>query len=92
MKIVTGRMLPVTEARSKLAEVLDELENDVTHTVVLVRRSQPAGILIHPDRYYALLEEIDHLESQAAVLYGQLHPEETISHDKLKAELGLNVG
>lgn len=81
------RMIPITEARAKLADLIDEL--DERSTVILVRRSRPAAIVMSPERYNALLEEIDHLDSQAAVLFAQLHPEENVSTDKLKAELGL---
>lgn len=84
-----NRWMPVTEARAKLADVIDTL--DTEPVVTLLRRSRPAALLVHPDHYNALLEAVEHAEAQAAVLYAQLHPDESISQEKLEAELGLAV-
>lgn len=78
-------MVPVTEAREKMKDILGMLEDS---TVTLVRHSRPAAIMLSPERYYELLDAIEHLENQCSVLHAQLHPEEADSWEKAKAELG----
>lgn len=84
--MASTQFVPVTEAREKMKEIIDSLEDA---NFVLVRHSRPAAVVISPARYDALLDRIEHLEDQCSVLYAQLHPEETISLDKVKTELGL---
>lgn len=84
--MASTHFVPVTEAREKLSGIIDSLEES---TVMLVRHSRPAAVMVSPARYEALLDQIEHLEDQCSVLYAQLHPEKTVSLDKVKAELGL---
>jgi len=77
-------MVPITEARDHLREIVASLGDS---TYMLVRHSRPAAIVLSPDRYNALLERIALLEEEAAVLHARLHPEDADSLDATRARL-----
>jgi prevent-host-death family protein len=77
---------PITEARAKMKEIAAKAHET---PVVLLSRSRPVAVVLSPERYQAMLDRVEELEDQAAILYDQLHPEERISHEKVLAELGL---
>lgn len=76
------RMVPVSEARARFADLLDELEE---HDVVLVRHSRPAGVLVSPERWEDLHRRIRELDGEAARLYAEAHPEDRVSVEELRS-------
>lgn len=81
------RLVPVTEARAKLNELLTEVVPETE--VVLLRHGRPAGILIAPDRYDALIERIEDLEDANSILEARLNPGDRIPLEKVGDKLGL---
>lgn len=86
------KLIPFTEARAKLKELLDDVNERHEH-VVITRNGRPAGVVISSDEYEALAETLDVLEdeetmealreSEADVRAGRLH-----SLDEVRRELG----
>lgn len=82
----TPSLVPITEAKARLFEVVREATD---RDVLLVRHGRPAAVLLSPERYDALLDRIEDAEDRLAV-YEHDRDEPTISHEKLMAELGMN--
>lgn len=88
-----ARTVPFTEARSRLTELLDEVNERHEH-VVITRNGRPAGVVLSNDEYEALAETLEVLEDDEArealreseddVRSGRLH-----SLDEVRRELGL---
>lgn len=88
-----ARMVPFTEARARLTELLDEVNERHEH-VVITRNGRPAGVVISSDEYEALAETLEVLddedalealrESEADVRAGRVY-----SLDEVRRELGL---
>lgn len=82
-------MVPLTEAKARLAELVREAAD---REVVLLRHGHPAAVLVSPERYEAMLEEIEDLRDRISVFESQESPADLrVSHDKLMAELGLQL-
>jgi prevent-host-death family protein len=79
-------LVPVTEARHRLREILEGLDSS---NVILVRHSRPVAVVIDPMRYERLLDYIEDLEDQVSVLTAA-DEGERIPLEKVKAELGLS--
>ena len=58
-----GRTVSLTEAKAKLNELVRDAQDD---NVVLVRHGQPAAVIVSPDHYEGLLEEIEDLKDRLA--------------------------
>ena len=58
-----ARTVPFTEARSKLSELLDELERRHEH-VVITRNGRPAGVLIPAAELEAIEETLEILQDE----------------------------
>lgn len=58
-----GRTVSLTEAKAKLNELVRDAEDD---NVVLVRHGQPAAVIVSPEHYEGLLEEIEDLKDRLA--------------------------
>lgn len=86
-------MVPFTEARAKLTELLDEV-NDRHEHVVITRNGRPAAVVLSSEEYHALAETLEVLddddalealrESEADVQAGRVY-----SLDEVRRELGL---
>lgn len=86
-------MVPFTEARARLTELLDEVNERHEH-VVITRNGRPAGVVLANDEYEALVETLEVLEdddalealreSEADVKAGRVH-----ALDEVRRELGL---
>ena len=85
--------MPFTEARTRLTEILDEIELVHEH-VVITRNGRPAAVVMSQAEYESLIETLEVLgdpelmaalaESDADVAAGRL-----VSWDKVKRQLGL---
>jgi antitoxin YefM len=88
-----ARIVPFTEARARLTELLDEVEAKQEH-VVITRNGRPAVVVLSTEEYEALEETLEILrdeetlsalrESEQDVKAGRLY-----SLDKVRHELGL---
>jgi prevent-host-death family protein len=58
-----AKTIPFTEARSKLSELLDDLERRHEH-VVITRNGRPAGVLIPAAELEAIEETLEILEDE----------------------------
>lgn len=87
------KIVPFTEARSTLSELLDEVSERHEH-VVITRKGRPAGVMLSSEEYAALAETLEVLEdddtlealreSEADVREGRVYP-----LDRVRRELGL---
>ena len=75
----------IREAKAKLSEVIRDAEDEPT---VISNHGKPAAIVLSPERYDGLLEEIEDLRDRLSVHESKGEP--TMPFDKLLAELGLN--
>jgi len=88
-----ARTVPFTEARAKLTELLDEVNERHEH-VVITRNGRPAAVVLSSEEYEALSETLEVLEdeealealreSEADVRAGRVY-----SLDEVRRELGL---
>ncbi len=86
-------MVPFTEARARLTELLDDV-NDRHEHVVITRNGRPAAVVLSSEEYEALAETLEVLddddalealrESEADVRAGRVY-----SLDEVRRELGL---
>lgn len=77
-------LVPVTEAKARLAEIIRESDQ---RDVLLLRHGRPAAVVISADRYAALVDRIEDAEDRLAI-YEHDRDEPTIGHDELLAQLG----
>ncbi|WHU46245.1 type II toxin-antitoxin system Phd/YefM family antitoxin [Gordonia sp. L191] len=75
----------IREAKAKLSELIRDAEDEPT---VISNHGKPAAIMLSPERYDGLLDEIEDLRDRLAVYESRDEP--TMSFDKMLAELGLN--
>lgn len=88
-----AKTVPLSEARARLSELMDELESRHEH-VVITRKGRPVAVLVPSSEYDAMEETLEILhdeellaalrESEKDVKAGRLH-----SLDDVKRELGL---
>ncbi len=88
-----ARIVPFTEARARLTELIGEVESKHEH-VVITRNGRPAAVLLSTDEYDAIEETLEVLQdeetlaalrdSAADVTAGRL-----TSLDEVRRELGL---
>ena len=88
-----ARTVPFTEARARLTELLDEVNERHEH-VVITRNGRPAGVVLSSEEYEALAETLEVLEddealkalreSEADVRAGRVY-----SLDEVRRDLGL---
>lgn len=88
-----AKIVPFTEARSRLSELLDEV-NDRQEHIVVTRQGRPAAVVLSNEEYEALAETLEVLEdaetlealreSEADVREGR-----TYTVDEVRRELGL---
>lgn len=63
---VVARIIPFTEARARLSELLDDLERRHEH-VVITRKGRPAGVLISAAELEAIEETLEILQDEETV-------------------------
>jgi prevent-host-death family protein len=88
-----ARIVPFTEARARLTELLDEVETRHEH-VVITRKGRPAAVVVSPEEWDAIEETLELLqdeqtlaalrESEDDVKAGRL-----FGLDEVRRELGL---
>jgi antitoxin YefM len=88
-----ARIVPFTEARSRLSDLLDAVEADQEH-VVITRNGRPIAVLLSVDEWESVEETLDaladpellgdHAASERDVAAGRL-----FSLDEVRRELGL---
>lgn len=91
--LAMAKTVPLTEARARLSELLDELERQHEH-VVITRNGRPAGVLVPAEEQEVLEETLEILqdeevldalrESEEDVKAGRLNP-----LDEVRRELGI---
>lgn len=88
-----AKTVPLTEARAKLSELIDELESRHEH-VVITRNGRPTAVLVPADEQEALEETLEILQDED-VLEALRESEEDVKAGRLKTlrevrrELGL---
>ena len=76
--------VPVSEARANLSAVIRQAAD---HDIVLMHHGRPAAVLMSPQHYRAMLDELDDLADRLAVHESAGGP--TVPLDHVLAELGL---
>jgi prevent-host-death family protein len=80
-------MVPVSDAKIRLHELVSEAAN---RPILLLRRSRPEAVLVSYDRWVELRREIEDLKDRLALHRAKKTPPDMrLTHEKLKAELGL---
>jgi prevent-host-death family protein len=80
-------MVPVSDAKVRLHELVSGAAN---RPILLLRRSRPEAVLVSYDRWVELRREIEDLNDRLALHRAkQTPPDMRLTHDRLKAELGL---
>lgn len=88
-----AKIVPLTEARARLSELLDELERQHEH-VVITRNGRPAGVLVPAEEHEALEETLEILQDEE-ILAALRESEDDVTAGRLKTldevrrELGL---
>jgi antitoxin YefM len=88
-----AKIVPLTEARARLSELLDELERQHEH-VVITRNGRPAGVLVPVEEQEALEETLEILQDEE-ILAALRESEDDVTAGRLKTldevrrELGL---
>lgn len=77
--------MKVSEAREKLAEVIDVAQSEA---VVLERYGRPAAVLVSPQRYEELLDAFEETEDVAAFDAAIAEEGDNIPWEQVKADLG----
>ena len=88
-----AKTVPLTEARARLSELLDELERRHEH-VVITRNGRPVGVLVPAEEQEALEETLEILQDEE-ILDALKESEEDVKAGRLdtlnevRRELGL---
>jgi prevent-host-death family protein len=83
------REIPVTDARERMADVLEEA---TSHPVYVTKRGRRVAVVISADEYERLLqlqEDVDDLTDAHAALARMHAGEPTIPWEQVKQDLGL---
>lgn len=75
----------VSEARDKLAEVIDAAQ---TEAVVIERYGRPAAVMVSPERYDQLIEALEESEDIAAFDAAMAEEGGNIPWEQVRADLG----
>ena len=87
------RIVPFTEARARLTELLDDVEARHEH-LVITRKGRPAAVVISPEEWDAIEETLDVLQDETT-LADLRQSEKDVkagrmsSLDEVRRELGL---
>ena len=88
-----AKVVPFTEARTHLTELLDEIENVHEH-VVITRNGRPAAVVMSQAEYDSLIETLDILGDQELMTDLAASDEDVaagrlIPWEEVKREIGL---
>ena len=88
-----ARIVPFTEARARLTELLDDVEARHEH-VVITRKGRPAAVVISPDEWDAIEETLDVLQDEQTLAALRESDEDVktgrlVALDEVRRELGL---
>jgi antitoxin YefM len=88
-----ARIVPFTEARASLSELLDDVAARHEH-VVITRKGRPAAVVVSPEEWEAIEETLEILQDEETL--GALRESERdvnagrlFSLDEVRRELGL---
>ncbi|HEY7733132.1 MAG TPA: type II toxin-antitoxin system Phd/YefM family antitoxin [Gaiellaceae bacterium] len=88
-----AKIVPFTEARARLTELLDDVEMRQEH-VVITRKGRPAAVVVSPEEWEAIQETVEVLQDEE-LLAALRESEEDVeagrvfSLEEVKRELGL---
>lgn len=77
------RMVPVSEARAQLSALVKRAAD---HDIILINHGRPAAVLMSPEHYQSLLDELDDLQDRLAVWENADAP--AVPFENALAELG----
>ena len=88
-----ARIVPFTEARARLTELLDEVQGRHEH-VVITRNGRPAAVVVSTEEWEALEETLEILQDEEALAALRESEEDVkagrlFSLDEVRRELGL---
>lgn len=79
--MTTTNLIGITDLRTHAKDVIEGLDD---HPVTILSRSKPVGVLVHPDRWEQLMDQIDELEAQIAII--ERKPNDTVPWAEARAE------
>lgn len=88
-----AKTVPFTEARTRLSELFDEVEQRHEH-VIITRNGHPAAVVVSADEYEALEETLDVLNNEETLMALRESEEDVqagrvFTLDAVRRELGL---
>ena len=88
-----ARIIPFTEARARLTELLDDVEARHEH-VVITRKGRPAAVVISPAEWDAIEETLEVLQDEDTLVALRESEEDVkagrlFTLDEVRRELGL---
>ena len=88
-----ARIVPFTEARARLTELLDDVEARHEH-LVITRKGQPAAVVVSPEEWEAIEETLTILQAEETLADLRASEEDVkagrlFSLDEVRRELGL---
>ena len=88
-----ARIIPFTEARARLTELLDDVEARHEH-VVITRKGRPAAVVISPAEWDAIEETLEVLQDEETLVALRESEEDVkagrlFTLDEVRRELGL---
>ena len=88
-----ARIIPFTDARARLTELLDDVEARHEH-VVITRKGRPAAVVVSPEEWEAIEETLDVLQDDQTLADLRESTEDVeagrlFSLDEVRRELGL---
>jgi antitoxin YefM len=91
--IPVARIVPFTEARARLTQLLDEVETRHEH-LIITRKGRPAAVVLSPEEWDSIEETLEILQDEATL--GDLRESELDVRagrlsglDEVQRELGL---
>ncbi len=87
------RIVPFTEARARLTELLDDVEARHEH-LVITRKGRPAAVVVSPEEWDAIEETLEVLQDEQTLAdlresEDDVEAERLFSLDEVRRELGL---
>lgn len=80
------KIVGVTDFRTKTKELLSEIKD---HDIVIVRNNAKVGVVVDPDRLDRLIDRIEDLEDENAILRHKLNPGGSVPLHQVTEDLGL---
>ncbi len=87
MSALFPTIIPITEAKAKLAELVGLSD---TEDVVVTQRGRAAAVIVSAARYSEMLDRIEDLEDSLAVADAKLRNEPSRPAGEVFAELGIS--